>query len=216
MSEYKMPVIKGDKMIYFILCSFCKNVQLPGGFECSLKMTPNDPCLFFEQVDSVKERVDEIFERLPDRAGSDMITGDKDGSCGQDEAADAALDPDDRENWGAKNEWNLKTPYTLLTGRSPCGTVCGQVFDASGNLLWSFRDLSELLILLKTGNGMEPEENEEIYISSTGQWLRCTVILMFRQNDTVQGVFGVNDAEVPFRSGMELMYLIREAVERKR
>jgi hypothetical protein len=76
MDQYKMPMVMGNKSIYLIRCSFCKNVLIPDGYSCRFGFRPQDNCNAFEKVDDVTRRVEELFALLPDGAGSDIGESD--------------------------------------------------------------------------------------------------------------------------------------------
>lgn len=102
--------------------------------------------------------------------------------------------------------------FSFQLGFSPYGTICGCFLDERNRPFRAFRDLGELLIYMEMalrgaacGNRVSPQYS--------GCLIRCCVIVLYRQHGSFQGVLNFCGQKYLFRSGMELLYLLREAVE---
>jgi hypothetical protein len=67
-----MLIVMGDKQIYFVRCSFCRQLCLPDGYHCALGLPLCDTCPQFTPVADVGARVSDVFRLLPDKAGKDI------------------------------------------------------------------------------------------------------------------------------------------------
>ena len=79
MEQYAMAISKGSKRVYVIRCSFCCHVRISDGYGCRLGQYPCEACPDFEPVMNISERVEEIFNKLPDGAGKVFAAAEK---CG--------------------------------------------------------------------------------------------------------------------------------------
>lgn len=214
MEQYKMPIVIGDKRIYLVNCSFCTHVLLPDGYHCGLGLEPGEQCCRYETVENITARIDEIFEKLPDGAGADF--GNPAGTEKQPEthAGGKGMKQGkkvEHRHLGA----NLDELIMLELWPGWSGSVCGQIVDSLGRPAASFRDAAELLVILNNERWARNHRRRPDIPQPSGSPVRAVVTILYRRHGSIQGILKTADAEVPFRSGMELLYLLHEAAGKK-
>jgi hypothetical protein len=102
--------------------------------------------------------------------------------------------------------------FPLVLGIGHYGIACGCALDAKDRPCRFFRDLGELLVYM--GRTLRNEDRGTHRAPQYfGRPIRCRITVLYRQNGSFQGILDFHGQKYPFRSGMELLYLLREAAD---
>lgn len=104
----------------------------------------------------------------------------------------------------------LPAHLLLEFGHGAGGSVCGCATDPDTRQRQGFGELGELIAFLHSGQQAGGPAQPTAYAARPRH---CQVSILYRQHHTVQGVAVFDGEKYPFRSGMELLYLLREAAD---